>query len=716
MPDNPQIPPQRKAVTEFKTPDQTIVFVTELVNRDDPAYVQNAPVKRGTLYKDIVGGDPQLSATHPLLYFCRELKYQQSDQLVIWIWSSDEHAHSSYNANITYELEAAGFPVYTREYTIRRDEYEQNPTLTIGSTLDALIGVTIADGGQDYTYATGEIADKDATITFVVSDGVIISGVVTNEGTGIVAGDTIIVSGDGAGASVIPMVQPTSAVLTAQKKEELPPDNPWANEFVKVTRVYQTLPGPTIHSTQLHVDGGVVDVATTAKVASTIVSGETLVGGTWTMTTKKQEDNAYVGQEIVSTRTVPGNPIKSTTIDAAGDIVTETRTLVEGPPTLVTVITTAGGVWTKTFAEALSERLTFGEEASDLVSWEIVQVKATQNTLDSYEVSIPDVVPEVFKAAFPITTHEDTLIGIASLPVLATGDLMRKQAQIDFNTYRLTVTGRAGLTYPQILVNFENTELYGGGLLGVAMTLDDSPMLPDNGLLVVSSEVVTLGAGLYLRTTKILDDSAWPILPSRLWDENTRQEYDEISQVIDLGTAEDPNPGVFGWVSEVKAIDAWRSKKINISKGAPDYVDEASALISYEYRPFRFPGWLFIITGAIHYFYNRGAHADLVKQKVRTWWIQSTNPPTPPTIDEIIMDNPIITNLNSSGLTYAGECLHDTFTIVYGFIPFFFPETTPSATVYTGTWIGTERVIGATVTPEREKDVWKIQTKSVVMR
>jgi hypothetical protein len=39
-------------------------------------------------------------------------------------------------------------------------------------------------------------------------------------------------------------------------------------------------------------------------------------------------------------------------------------------------------------------------------------------------------------------------------------------------------------------------------------------------------------------------------------------------------------------------------------------------------------------------------------------------------------------------------------------------------TTYTpGTaWIGTYRIIGASVTPEKEKNVWKIQTESVVMR
>jgi len=69
-----------------------------------------------------------------------------------------------------------------------------------------------------------------------------------------------------------------------------------------------------------------------------------------------------------------------------------------------------------------------------------------------------------------------------------------------------------------------------------------------------------------------------------------RLEYDETQQVVDDGTAEDADPGgsVFAWSSEVKAIDKWRSRKINTSKPAPLYVDVGTALISYESRPYKF--------------------------------------------------------------------------------------------------------------------------------
>ncbi len=702
----PMVPPFRKPVSEFKSPDQTVIFVTELVNRDDPAYVANAPVKRGTLYKDIIGGSQLLGDQYPLLYFCGERKFQLNDQYVFWDWSSVEQADDSYNANISYELEVAGYPVFTRISSVRRDEYEQNPTLTIGDPLQALIGITIGDGGTNYTQASGFIQDKEATIEFVCSGGQIISGVVTNEGVGILSTDTIIVTGDGVGARILPMVQPTSAVLISQKKDELPTDNPYASEFVQVTRVYETLPGPTIHSTELQVDGGVVDVATTVKVASTITSGETLVGTTWTETTKKQSDNGYTGEEIVRTRTVPGNPVpytsldedgvtktgkrtlKDTTlittsetlitgvwtktnkeylttrlsigeeasdlvswevvesrpvpgnliqeetiddrdgavqivnrtmestatflaitqkeyndsgfyvkeeskyisdlvcwhiqtkrkvpasgndviktvIDADGDIVTETRTIVVGPPTLVTTITTAGGVYTKTF----------GEPITDIISWKVVQVKATQATLDSYEAEIPDLLPEEFRPEVPVTTHEETLIGDATsitLP-MATGVLFEKKAQIDFNTYRHTIRGRTSISLPQTLTNKEITSEFGGGDVNRVLTLNLYNSLSlDEGLTVLSCNIRKIDDqpnGLSVKTTRQLNAASWPVLIGTHVDEKYGIAIGIERQTVDAGTE---GGGSGGTIIEVQPHDKWKSIQIT-STLDPDSLPE----------------------------------------------------------------------------------------------------------------------------------------------
>ncbi len=528
---------------------------------------------------------------------------------------------------------------------------------------------------------------------------------------------------------------------------------------------------------------------------------------------KTEEADELIEVKVARTYEIlPGKAIEKTTIDDAGDTVTETRTKVEAS-TITTTITTAGGVYTKTFEEPIG----------GLVAWKVVQVKATQNTLPSYEVSIRDLMPPLFAAGLPVTTTETTVIGVASLPTLGLGELMRRQAQIDYNTYRLTVSGRASISLPQSIVNKETTTEFGGGDVYVTLTLNlYNSLALEEGLTYLSSEIVHIdnqANGLAVRTTRKLNDTAWPELASRLWDENYRKEYDETRQVVIAGTSEEAPPGgSWGWVSEVKTIDKWRSWLVNTLKPEPAYNSEANALVTYDYKPYRFPGLLYLATSG---YYVRHADATLVQHKIRTWWLKSSSTPTVgPTgggadveIDEIILDDVVISSLNSTTtLTYSTPVLHDDITT---FGTLFYPATTPSYTQYalgtpTGTtqsniaaivsggsgysvsdvltiaqggftmsvtvtyvydvgattgivggtttidtggtfpsgsygpiaatggggsgsafnvlsvtvptftpgteWIGTYRVIGAEIKPEKEKDIWKIVTESVVMR
>jgi len=192
----------------------------------------------------------------------------------------------------------------------------------------------------------------------------------------------------------------------------------------------------------------------------------------------------------------------------------------------------------------------------------------------------------------------------------------------------------------------------------------------------------------------------------------------------------------------------------------------------------------------------------LVRHKIKTWWVKTSNPPSEPSYDPIITNDVIINNLSNTGLEYARNVLHDGFTL--GTLSF--PATTPTATeyalgtasgttvinlisisdpgsgysvggsigfsgdggTYSGTvqqvgvsnsitminpsagefgwdegtfgpyssgsaeftvfgitiptytpgtaWIGSERVVAASVSKEKELNVWKYQTESVVMQ
>lgn len=340
----------------------------------------------------------------------------------------------------------------------------------------------------------------------------------------------------------------------------------------------------------------------------------------------------------------------------------------------------------------------------------------------SASTSIRDAIPERFRAILPIYTFDNTSAGTITVPpVLDAGELSRKEEQLDQFTFRRSIETLASTPLPVTLLKAILTTKFGGTVLSEIATLDSSPMAVDQGLMVVSSESSQLTpAGspnpLYLKITQMsVVDVAWPPLPSRLWDENMRLEYDEVQQVVASGSAEDADPGgaVFAWSSEVKAIDKWRSHKVNVSKPSPIYVDFASALVSYDYKPFKFPGLIYRVVAGASGYYVRRASAQLCRHVIRTWWEKSGTTPVI-TVDEIILDQIIISELNNvTRLAYADDVLHDDIT-TFGI--FFYPATTPSYTAYVGSWLGNEKIVAASVTPEREKDIWKCQTRSVIMR
>lgn len=277
----------RLAVREQLTPVPVVSFYSETIDRNDSAYTANSPIPRGTLYSSITGGNPIVVSLYPLLYFLKEIRVPNSDNLVKWLWSTDSNAEDTHNAEISYISESVAHPAYSRVYTIRRDVYEASPSIATGTALTGLLGVKITAGGTGYvaatTTATFGVAGTGASVQFVVSGGVIISCVVLNEGTGFTAGSTITIGGTGAGATATCIVQPVGCTLVGQKKMELPDDDPYAQEFVRVLRVYRTLPGPILTSVVIDPETGASITTTKQDVAtgsvSPSVSGLTFADG-----------------------------------------------------------------------------------------------------------------------------------------------------------------------------------------------------------------------------------------------------------------------------------------------------------------------------------------------------------------------------------------------------------------------------------------------------
>lgn len=421
-----------------------------------------------------------------------------------------------------------------------------------------------------------------------------------------------------------------------------------------------------------------------------------------------------------------------------------------------------------------------------------------------FSVSIPDLVPPEFKASVPTRVIDVLIPGLASPPTLGTGDISISEKQVNAFVYRARQETRAGISLPKQFIDKEITREFGGGDTDIIRTLNlIGTMTLDEGLVFLKSEIKNLGNGMELKETQKLHGLAWPTLVTNLWDDNMRVNYTELKQVVPAETPITPDPGgsTFAWLSEVKAVDKWRSILINTNKPAPPYLSPDTALITREFRPYRFPGYLqFSGTG----YYTRAATAVLVEHTIRTWWAKSTATPTI-NYDRIITGDVVINNLALTGLEYARNVLHDGFS--FGLLSF--PPTTPTASEYAGSqiptgrhnaavrqtvgtsghhvgdvihiitngyhmqvtvtetydvgeetgfvlntttddpggtyppgtygpifasgilwnviatdippvaggpWIGTERIIDASVVPEKEPNIWKCQTKSVVMQ
>lgn len=368
-------PPPRLPVSEFRNPDPDQVIFTELVSRRDPAYDNNAPIPRGTLYSTMQGAKPEVIAAYPTLVFLRETKLGNTEDWVIWTWNTIPDAEDSYNAEVDYVSESTAAPQFSRVYTVQRDIYDAEPFDTLGLPLDSIVSVTVEDGGSGYT--TGDTVQFNsltgsgaAAVLVVDSNGTIQSVVLNMGGSGYTPTPTVsIVSATGAGAVLIANLQPQTAVLVAQKKQEFPEDHPLSLEYVKVTMVYETLPGPFITTYRVDDDGFTVTVKRRHNLQTAIDAispKETLVTGTWTRFTSEPVNESYfVGWDVQESRTVPGNPIESTSFRSDGSTIQTFRTLKQ------TSTITPGGLL---FAGALT--LTSIKEVSDLVSYEIKEISS----------------------------------------------------------------------------------------------------------------------------------------------------------------------------------------------------------------------------------------------------------------------------------------------------------------------------------------------------
>lgn len=311
-------------VQDLSEPSQKVGFFTELVNREDAAYQKVWPIERGTPYSNTLGAEQRVIdafADNPL-YFLKQIRpgstsssdFGSSDLAVLWVWATDSLAQDSYNAEVTYEADGVLYPAFQRVSQIRRKDWEASPTIAPLTTLTGLLSVAITAAGTGYTYATGAAATgAEATAVVLLGaggvGGPIIDWIVTKEGSGVTAGAALTITGDGAGATATARIQPASAVLVSQKKQELADGDPYSHDYVQIVRIYATLPGPTLTEVKINPETlAKVTVSKTRKVTSAITPGvEVVTVGmiTYNKVTSLEPIDLNTSYEVITLQPLP---------------------------------------------------------------------------------------------------------------------------------------------------------------------------------------------------------------------------------------------------------------------------------------------------------------------------------------------------------------------------------------------------------------------------
>jgi len=235
-------------------------------------------------YVQTLYGTPPPENTNPDFFLVNEKPIDW--RFVRRTYVQDRVNEDTYNASISYSSEANDYPIFTRDYIIRRSVYAPRTKLT---RLSGLINATVVSGGSGYTQATVSVTLSGGTgsggaVTAIVSNGAVVMLVITAEGNYTVAPSvTINDSGTGVGATGTVAVQPATALLVKEDYIRTP-ESELDGLYVLVRRVYETLPGPILTSQDTDELTGIVTRSTKQLVASGTVSGGVIGGAITSLT------------------------------------------------------------------------------------------------------------------------------------------------------------------------------------------------------------------------------------------------------------------------------------------------------------------------------------------------------------------------------------------------------------------------------------------------
>lgn len=215
-----------------------------------------------------------------------------------------------YNWSLDYSGDASANPIFVRAYVEERSQYAA-PVFAAPFTGVYLLRVTA--GGSGYTsapavtFSGGGSPTAQATANAIMSpEGAVIGLEMLTEGEGYTSAPTIGFSGGGGtGATAIALIQPVNAVLVKEKIEKLheniQSDSQLASLFIRVVRIYETLPGPWLYATRTDEHRNLIYTKKRRQLATAIVSSDTITAGIWTKVTQGEVESEVVAWEVVET-------------------------------------------------------------------------------------------------------------------------------------------------------------------------------------------------------------------------------------------------------------------------------------------------------------------------------------------------------------------------------------------------------------------------------
>lgn len=792
--EKPSNPPLKLPVRSYTTPVAGEGFYTERVDYSSPDY---RVIQRGTKYSEMVGADKTVIEMFPDLYFLRETRNPTSYPTGFRIWATDRTAEDTYNSAVEYVAEATDFPAFSRVYTLRRDSYEANNVLIPGSPLKSLIAIKVTEVGGNYTFANVRVdPPNDATAEPIIDqDGKINSIVVTNVGHDFDDPPAIRIDGDGGGAKAVAILQPKSAILVSQKKSELNEDNPLRNEYVVVTRVYETLPGPKLTTKRIGQDNLIP--AKYRRLVRNVETNQT-VPADYTFPSGLVGDQASIElqqETIIKARLKIIEEIVAFGADAmiGGD------TSEWGALTIYESVVVEGSPIDEGYLILKSSVTPFGNGKSVKITVKYPLDLALRHLLRK-TIGQDNLIPAKYRR---LVRHQedDSLVDPATyiFPSFLTGDQSEvRYIEETIKRARLTIISEIIGVSSDALIG-EETEEFGIDKITEQIVVEGTPA--DSGFLIKKSTVTPFGNGKSVKiTVHYPDNLASIIIASRLFEGEMQVFYDRNRSIVPAGTNGSSDGA--GSVTVVEGIDLWHSQATKTRK-QPTAVSPATAILSDEYHPYAFPGLVdtYLLSASNGQLGFKRARAELCRHIIRTYWVNS---PTKPVIavSDIIQDDISIVRITSvTQISFSSAVLanmtglHDDYlaTSIGGSV--FYPATTPSFAEYTGkvytqqngtitynggstsvtgvnthfltwfvpggyiadnihtplliaginsdtslflaspcpfptqtipvtfifvtqgaSWIGTERVIAASISPTKIPQQWKIQTRSVVMR